>query len=102
MEFPLWQVSKGTAISNGSLHPDQFQNVPILHWIDMPIEFQFECERVLHSDHHLGQITCHNDAQRLSEAVHIIDMQSMTILNTCCGKLNRIRRITTDFPHWLR
>ena len=102
MQYPLWQISQGTVKSNGSLHAYQLHAAPIRYWVDMPIEFQHKCERLLHSADSTGQLTYHNDQWALSEAVHIIDLQSMTILNTWNGDLNRIRRVVSDAPHWMR
>ena len=102
LQYPLWQISEGTAKSNGSLHQNQLANVPVLYWIDLPIEFQFTCESLLHSADYIGQLKYHNDQWKLSEAIHIIDLESMTILNTWNGELNRIRRVLSDAPHWMR
>ena len=97
-QFPLWQISKGHTFSNGSQHSGQLRNVPIHSWIDMPIEVQAACEGVLQSSSCTGQYLSHQDHQRLSEALHLIDLQNMTILNTCSGRLNHIRRIISDEP----
>ena len=78
------------------------QDAPILYWVDMPIEFQYKCEQMFHAANSIGQLVYHQDQCQIADAVHIIDLQSMTILNTLNGDLNRIKRVVSDVPHWRR
>ena len=94
--YPLWQVSHGSIISNGSLHSSQLRGIPVVWWIDMPIEMQHVCESTLHSPGHLNQVSYQNDPFDLSTAIHVIDLQNMTILNTYNGELSHIRRKISD------
>ena len=101
--YPLWQISWTHVVCNGSQHTSQIKDdngnpLPVLWWQDMPLEFQLACERLFHSHKYTAHLIHDDDAWGLTQAVHIIDIRTMTILNTNDGTLRRIRRQTSDLP----
>ena len=84
--FPLWQVSFDTQPSNGSTHWPWTPTDNQKWWADCNIQMQILREKELNRSK--GYFTA-----EFKGTVYVIDLVSMTQLNTYKGVLRKLRRL---------
>ena len=87
---PIWQVSYDKTRSNGSTHFAEGQTADNKWWMDMNIVLQEACEHLLESSSSRIEV-------EFNGIQYVMDIESMTQLNTYNGSLRRIRRLLMPY-----